>query len=390
MIRTIISFAFLLSIATIATAQIAMTTGSFDGVAGQTFRVPVSISNLPQQGLSTFNIQFTYDNRLIYIEGIDRSGSLTSNLSVSSNAFDGGQKRLRVIKSTGAAITNSGVLFYLVGRRINNGENASGLSVTSFNINNGATSLSFSPIRINILIGSKLQLSIPNQVSTTGSTIDIPVRIGSITSDYGAYSYQMEFGFNPNVFSYINLVTAGTLSGSSSSNSCLSLANLSSPGRLSIVVTCINPINGSTDLVRLRMQVKPDAPRNSTLQIVSFIFDSDSPPVITQNGSMTVSNGTNVSIDDDVTSVGQYELSGAYPNPFNPSTVVSINLPNSGFITLKAFDSNGREVKNLVQGYMTAGRHEIQWNAGSLPSGVYLIRLDAGGEVHTQKVTLVK
>jgi hypothetical protein len=371
-------------------AQITLSIGSLNGSAGQAFLVPVTINNVPQQGISSFNLQLSYDNNLFYIEGIDRSGSLSSSILLKVDAFDGGQKRLRVIKDSGSTISQNGVLFYLVGRRLRAGSNPNGITISSFNVNNGNVTISLSAVPVTITSGTSLQLSIPNQTSTLGSTIDIPIRLSPITRDYGAYSYLLTFGYNPNVFDFVNLVTSGTLSGSSSNNSCFSLPNPTSPGRILVNVACISPINGTLDLLRIRMRVKPDAPRNSTLQIVSFVFDNNTPPVETSNGTMLVTNGTAVSLDEAKPLVTTYILHSAYPNPFNPSTVIPIELPQSSFVTLSVVDSSGKEIRKLVQGFMTSGRHEIQWNAGDLPSGVYMIRLAAGGEVHTSKATLIK
>jgi hypothetical protein len=86
----------------------------------------------------------------------------------------------------------------------------------------------------------------------------------------------------------------------------------------------------------------------------------------------------------------KYSLGNAYPNPFNPTTVIPFELRASGEVFMTVIDSVGRTVDVLLRGHVAAGRHEIQWNAGDLPSGVYVVRLDAGGEVHTSKVTLLK
>ena len=79
-----------------------------------------------------------------------------------------------------------------------------------------------------------------------------------------------------------------------------------------------------------------------------------------------------------------------YPNPFNPSTTIQYEIPNSGLVTIKVYDVLGREVKTLVNQYQNMGSHEANFNAGNLSSGVYFYQLRAGDFVSTKKMILVK
>jgi tetratricopeptide (TPR) repeat protein len=86
-----------------------------------------------------------------------------------------------------------------------------------------------------------------------------------------------------------------------------------------------------------------------------------------------------------------------YPNPFNPSTIISYQLPKDGFVTLKVYDVLGREVKTLVNEYKIQGKYEITFNGTGLASGVYYYQLrvaDPSGKVNnsvvTKKILLMK
>ena len=85
-----------------------------------------------------------------------------------------------------------------------------------------------------------------------------------------------------------------------------------------------------------------------------------------------------------------FELSKLYPNPFNPSTQVSFSLPMDEYVRLTAYDVGGREVDMIFEGVQAVGQHSYTWNASSLPSGVYYIRLQAGTMVTSQKALLIK
>ncbi len=85
-----------------------------------------------------------------------------------------------------------------------------------------------------------------------------------------------------------------------------------------------------------------------------------------------------------------FALGSNYPNPFNPVTVVPFSLANTSKVSIKVYDLVGREVAVLVDGVMPTGRHEVTFEASMLPTGVYLIRMEAMGKVFTQRVTLMK
>ncbi len=86
----------------------------------------------------------------------------------------------------------------------------------------------------------------------------------------------------------------------------------------------------------------------------------------------------------------EYFLSQNYPNPFNPSTKIKYSVPQSSTVMIKVFDILGNEIETLVNEEKPAGTYEITWNAESLPSGVYLYKLQAGSYVETKKMILMK
>jgi len=80
----------------------------------------------------------------------------------------------------------------------------------------------------------------------------------------------------------------------------------------------------------------------------------------------------------------------AYPNPFNPSTIVEYSLAKEGFVSLKVYNSIGEEVAMLVNDLKPAGTHSVRFDAERLAGGVYIIRLQAGGITQTDKLVLLK
>jgi hypothetical protein len=83
-------------------------------------------------------------------------------------------------------------------------------------------------------------------------------------------------------------------------------------------------------------------------------------------------------------------LLSSYPNPFNAVTEIQIDLPKATAAHLAVYDLLGRETAALHDGALSAGNHRFIFDAGSLPSGVYLARLDAAGVTRVQKMVLLK
>jgi hypothetical protein len=86
----------------------------------------------------------------------------------------------------------------------------------------------------------------------------------------------------------------------------------------------------------------------------------------------------------------EFAVGQNYPNPFNPSTNIEVSMPRAADARLVVYNVRGEEVARLVDGYLAAGTHRVVWNAGDLPSGVYIYRFQADNFVMTRKLTLAK
>ncbi len=85
-----------------------------------------------------------------------------------------------------------------------------------------------------------------------------------------------------------------------------------------------------------------------------------------------------------------FELFPPFPNPFNASTTLTFELPNSSFVNILIYDVTGREVQSLVDGNLSSGQHSVVWDAEGLGGGVYFVQLHAGDFRQTRKMLLVK
>lgn len=101
-------------------------------------------------------------------------------------------------------------------------------------------------------------------------------------------------------------------------------------------------------------------------------------------------NVTAVNAEPGAVLPARYELQQNYPNPFNPSTHIQFVLGDRNYTTLTVYNMLGERVSTLLQREMQPGTYSLEWNAGSLPSGVYFYRLTAGAYSSVKSMVLQK
>jgi plastocyanin len=90
------------------------------------------------------------------------------------------------------------------------------------------------------------------------------------------------------------------------------------------------------------------------------------------------------------TNVNGYQLAQNFPNPFNPVTTIKFSIPENKSVSLKIYDINGKEIKTIVNGNMTAGEYKYELNASELASGIYFYKLESDNFVETRRMMLIK
>ncbi|GBE30559.1 hypothetical protein BMS3Bbin04_01594 [bacterium BMS3Bbin04] len=87
----------------------------------------------------------------------------------------------------------------------------------------------------------------------------------------------------------------------------------------------------------------------------------------------------------------QFSLHPVWPNPFNASATVTVDLPEASDLSVTVFGLDGREVAVLTQGYRPAGSHNLHFNGEGLATGVYFVQATTGdNQTIVRKVTLLK
>jgi len=85
-----------------------------------------------------------------------------------------------------------------------------------------------------------------------------------------------------------------------------------------------------------------------------------------------------------------FRLVGNYPNPFNPSTTITIDVPRLTVATLVVTNVLGERVGTVFSGSLAPGRHRLRWDAGALPSGVYFYTLTTPSFRRTGRMLLLR
>jgi len=85
-----------------------------------------------------------------------------------------------------------------------------------------------------------------------------------------------------------------------------------------------------------------------------------------------------------------FQLMQNYPNPFNASTTIRFHVPEPSHVTIKVYSILGAELETLVDGLYTTNEHNVEWQNINLPSGIYFLRMEAGGVVKTRKCIILK
>ncbi|HMR42040.1 MAG TPA: YCF48-related protein [Ignavibacteria bacterium] len=104
----------------------------------------------------------------------------------------------------------------------------------------------------------------------------------------------------------------------------------------------------------------------------------------------TTNGGLTAVSDPDEFAPGKYSLKQNYPNPFNPETNISFQLPVQKFVSLKVYNSLGKEIAVLINGNMTAGDHIVSFKGDNLAGGIYYYRFVAGNYTEVRKMILIK
>ena len=118
------------------------------------------------------------------------------------------------------------------------------------------------------------------------------------------------------------------------------------------------------------------------LVVFSFSINVNANTKNNSNNNLKGSVKSNLSDD--------YKLYQNFPNPFNPATILSYKINQSGFVTLKVYNLVGQVVATLVDEYQDVGTYSKQFDASNLSAGIYLYKLQVNNFTSVKRMTLIK
>jgi hypothetical protein len=172
-------------------------------------------------------------------------------------------------------------------------------------------------------------------------------------------------------------------------------------GRVYTIYVSVSDGNGNVGTSSFQVQVPHDK-KDIALNDGSVyeVFGGTVIPLSTSINSSTANEVSSSSLSTLENQIlpESFELKQNYPNPFNPTTTISYQIPEAGYVTLKVYDMLGREVATLVNEYQQPGNFVKTFHGTSLPSGIYFYRLQVGdpslrsgqGFTDSKKMLLIK
>ena len=251
------------------------------------------------------------------------------------------------------------------------------------------------PLLLIVLIGTptvraQVAVSLPSLTAGVGETITIPVDLSNVetTGTFSSFQFRVVSSSGSLVFSGVeNLgtlseTTGWTVGHSTSTNLVGGFASstdaIATSGTLINLVFQLNAVESG---VTLELQ-------EFKLQLGAILLVSDPNTPGTQ---FTISTDA----EDETTLPGSFVLRGNYPNPFNPSTSIQFDLPQTAEVDIAIMDILGREMMTVPTQTLAAGAGQtVNINADALSSGIYIYRVVARSandmKVASGTMTLIK
>ena len=340
-------------------------------VVGQGSLVPVSVGDLTDEGVTSFEMKVTYDPDIIRVDGISQENSLTEGITPTLNLNNPGE--MIVSWASVSPLEGDGALFQIRFSPLQTG--VSSLLFENFKFNEGMPEVLLSSGSVNVSGGtSGINISLPKGVSgASGNQLMIPVTTSDLTGQ-NITSFIFSVSFDDSIVHLSDLSTSGTLMDGRTVN-----LDTSSPGQVIVSYSGANMVTSSGVLVNLVATL--ESPGESTLSFTSFRFNNGAPEVNTVNGDLSVEGRVShvqlVHNSSDAPSVDIYindekkvdalEYGGATPFLNVQTTVTKIDVVNDQDVdnstpvaTATVSLENGKDYIGVINGlFAGSGKQAI-------------------------------
>jgi hypothetical protein len=245
-----------------------------------------------------------------------------------------------------------------------------------------------------------IHLAIQPAVSSVdrGEIFDVELTVTEAGSEFNGFDAFV--GYDPSRLTFIQQ-TANSQQGSLLQEACstefhnFSIAGDSTSVGITYIILCAGvSVTGPGVVYNLRFQAKyTDGPTSLSILPNTQFYNAGIfvTPLITEDGVVVI--GTETDVPSEGLEMG-LRLRAA-PNPFNPQTVLSFEIPHPSSVNLAVYTTGGRRIKTLINAFMNQGPHEFIWDGKDqsgrrVASGSYRVFLEAAGLSKSMSVVLVK
>ena len=156
-------------------------------------------------------------------------------------------------------------------------------------------------------------------------------------------------------------------------------------------------ISGEGAILQVDVQFAENIQNPSVIMMLASVSagDVNAGPILSVNSGFGQFFLSGLSAGDEEPIPAEFSLYPNYPNPFNPSTIITYDLAGEANVRLQVYDLMGRMIKNIINEMQPAGHHLAVWNAtdnfgNPVSAGVYIYRLQADDHVFNRKMILIK
>jgi len=225
-----------------------------------------------------------------------------------------------------------------------------------------------------------VEVTLPDTTGVEGSTISIPVRCNDVTA-LGVYAYGLKVAYDQNIITATGVTVEEAISlpwGTPTFNV--------EDGVIIVAAAGSEPLSGEGILFFVNFIINGAVGNNSIIQFADVLFNEGDPIAVTSDGNLEIIPPTSIKSEPLIPK--SFNISPAYPNPFNPSTTVEFELTARSRISVNVYDELGRFINSLADEYLDMGRHYVTWDGydqshREVSSGIYFIRISTGKKITT-------
>ncbi|GMQ82298.1 MAG: hypothetical protein BMS9Abin05_1745 [Rhodothermia bacterium] len=385
---TAILFAVMLIGANTGLAQVTVSLGEITGRPGESATVAVNISGVESgTAIKSFDFQVIWDAGVTFT-GVSSTGTLSGNAEFATGV-NGGLVGSFSTAPVGTDITTSGVLINL--NFDLDAESTGTVTLTSVRFNAGDPAVAGGNPSTNFTVATRIvSVSIEHDTrlgeayTNTGQPFKILVTVeDALVEGDGVVSFNFTLHYDP---AFLTIDTGKGFGGASTDGGVanFSVVNANDDGNGTMLVGgfTLNNIVGSGTLVTI-FATAGAAAGTPPLSLSDVVFNAGV-PIYAPRGGVALILPFNVASEEEPGLPSEFALKGNYPNPFNPSTTIQFDLPESSDVSITVMDLLGRQVLFVPTRSMSAGTNRsIQIDANTLSSGIYLYRVIAQNRANT-------